>query len=514
MKDKEKNEDKEQRILYDTVELTPENCTISPATGDLADAVEGASLIVKVDAAHLDYVNRNYYKYITSSVRTAAKSWLKPFNLPVLPVEGNHYMGTEPVGRVIDYEIVDIEGVTDPDVPSSKLVLTLHITDPDAVQKVKDRRYLTVSVGSVPLKIVCSICHKDVPLRWPWDDECEHERGQEYDGEVCFWHVFIERYSEVSFVNNPADSSPNHASQVVSHSPGDRDNSTVTMDAEKLSAFYWESYDGIMDEIEKAEEISDVRLTTKKRAKLSTKKFAGPKKSFPLIDEAHVLAAFNILQKYEGSGDKTELKTKILDTAKIFKMGEMKINKDSEKEALLIDNLQGDAMEQKKLEDLQTQISDSEVKITGLTTEISQKDADIKQKDEEIVALQKKVDAFEAVEKQETVDSLFELKVKYNSEDLKDYFEEEDEAKKTKLANTFKDSLKEKSSDELRFAVDTLTSVQEKEIVEDDEVNLDDAAKDKDGNVIPADKKLDDGEDKDKDKDIDPIDAQLNSKIL
>ena len=86
-------------------------------------------------------------------------------------------------------------------VPSLFIKLTLHITDPDAAQKVLDGRYSTVSIGAETNSATCSICGQDIVQ----SGFCGHWRGNTYDGEVCRWILGDLWFQEVSFVNVPAD---------------------------------------------------------------------------------------------------------------------------------------------------------------------------------------------------------------------------------------------------------------------------------------------------------------------
>jgi len=91
---------------------------------------------------------------------------------------------------------------------SSYVRLQIAITDPVAVQKVLDKRYLTGSVGGRANKAVCSISGADLAKeteagRPPLS---KYRRGQVYKGKLAFVDMQDISFKEYSFVNQPADS--------------------------------------------------------------------------------------------------------------------------------------------------------------------------------------------------------------------------------------------------------------------------------------------------------------------
>jgi hypothetical protein len=81
------------------------------------------------------------------------------------------------------------------------IVIIPEVTSEDAIEKVLDGRYLTVSVGATTDSAYCNICGKDI-INEGW---CEHEKGQVYDGSVCGWIVGNLWFDECSWVAVPAD---------------------------------------------------------------------------------------------------------------------------------------------------------------------------------------------------------------------------------------------------------------------------------------------------------------------
>ncbi len=159
-------------------------------------------------ASHSDkLINDRIYK--PSELQKLGDTYLHPYPKPVLL---HHNDDSEPVGRIIDAEYVPAAnwqhaqallgtGVQLPANASGALLLKAHITDPDAIQKIEDGRYMTVSIGFSAASLKCSICGQD----WVSAGPCEHEFGQMYDGKLAFGIPEDMQAMEISFVNVPAD---------------------------------------------------------------------------------------------------------------------------------------------------------------------------------------------------------------------------------------------------------------------------------------------------------------------
>jgi len=181
------------------------------------------SLLITVDATHAGYVNRNGFCYDSGAMSYAVSQdvWIKPFEKPLLK---NHDMESEPLGRVSASRYIktsETEGFTQLDV---------KVTDKEAIQKIIDGRYLTVSTHGAPMEdapaelqyVKCSICGTNILTADEW---CGHMRGNVYENEKtgkeekCFWTIGAMDYKEVSIVNAPADyRSEEGAAQIVSYS--------------------------------------------------------------------------------------------------------------------------------------------------------------------------------------------------------------------------------------------------------------------------------------------------------
>jgi len=158
-----------------------------------SDEDEQDSLIKPIEAIHA-ITTSNYTTYTANELRKSVNSWLTPYNKPVL----THHESRkgEPIGRVQEASFISN---TKNGRPAHKLIV--EITDPEAIQKIEDGRYSTVSVGGSADKAICSICETD----WVSEGWCSHSPGSEYEDQVA--HLIFKEldFKEVSFVNVPAD---------------------------------------------------------------------------------------------------------------------------------------------------------------------------------------------------------------------------------------------------------------------------------------------------------------------
>lgn len=172
---------------------------------DSGDVKVGSSLICNVTASHAGTLINNRI-YPPDEMQKGIRSWTSPYKKPVLV---NHDSDSSPVGRVIKAKYIKTQRgmsgdqykpLLNPSDGYGYTDLTVKITDPEAIQKILDGRYETVSVRMNTDHAYCSICNSD------WTDEpCEHDPGKKYDGKLAYITTGKLNYSEVSFVNIPAD---------------------------------------------------------------------------------------------------------------------------------------------------------------------------------------------------------------------------------------------------------------------------------------------------------------------
>ena len=187
-------------------------------------------LYVEANLTHSDKLI-NSRIYFRDKVAAGVGSWTSPFFKPVTRhhEEGETYL--DPIGRVLNAEYIDTIDTLGPDFfrfkdvrsEESRLMLAkmvagkslqdkgfpgtgyikgyLDITDKEAIEKVMDLRYLTLSIDFQTDARICSVCGTD----WIKEGMCEHMPGSMSDGEFVYHMTGNMRYNGVSFVNTPAD---------------------------------------------------------------------------------------------------------------------------------------------------------------------------------------------------------------------------------------------------------------------------------------------------------------------
>lgn len=157
------------------------------------------ALHVQIEAIHAGKTKNNMF-YSSEKLRgdalmsSGVHSWVYPYNKPML-THHNQYDG-EPVGRIIEAQFA-----TTTNANREGVIVKAEIVDKDAMTKVLDGRYKTVSIGAETDAAICSICGRDVIK----DGYCGHWPGETYDNEKCFFMAGNIWFCELSFVNVPAD---------------------------------------------------------------------------------------------------------------------------------------------------------------------------------------------------------------------------------------------------------------------------------------------------------------------
>ncbi len=156
------------------------------------------SIFPKIEAIHVGITkNKTFYPAASLkgdfSSKSGVYSWVLPYRKPML-THHNQY-GGEPIGRVKNAIFAK-----ETQAGKEGLMITAEITDSEAIEKVLDGRYFTVSIGAETSSAICSICGVNRVEEW-----CDHRKGKTYDGKECYWIIGEMWFSELSFVNIPAD---------------------------------------------------------------------------------------------------------------------------------------------------------------------------------------------------------------------------------------------------------------------------------------------------------------------
>ncbi|WP_422661766.1 hypothetical protein ACK8P5_25770 (plasmid) [Paenibacillus sp. EC2-1] len=149
-------------------------------------------LRVTVEGIHTG-MTKNLTFYPGTALEASVPTWTTPHYKPVLK---NHNSYTEPLGRIVSADYVE-STLTD----KYNVRLILELTDEDAIDKVLDGRYLTLSVGGSANKVNCSVCAKNIVE----EGFCGHYRGRKYETKTAHWIIGEYTGDEISFVNMPAD---------------------------------------------------------------------------------------------------------------------------------------------------------------------------------------------------------------------------------------------------------------------------------------------------------------------
>lgn len=178
---------------------------------EVVESVDSAKrtkgLIVEVAAIHVG-ATANFNYYTEEALEGSISSWTEPYGKPVIL---NHDPFSESVGRVIAARMDTGEEGT------PFIRLQAAITSPEAIQKVKDKRYLTGSVGGKADEARCTICDSDWAAKEARGPACAHRKGKVYEGKVAFLKLQKVKFHEYSWVNMPADEN----SQVLSMTESD-----------------------------------------------------------------------------------------------------------------------------------------------------------------------------------------------------------------------------------------------------------------------------------------------------
>lgn len=456
--------------IFDSFELK-----IPKITKDLKDSIEGnKALTVKVYATHGGYVNGNKYFYTIESMKDSAETWIKPFPKPVLV---HHNDESDPIGRVIDSKF-DFINTNRKNKPKSHILLTLRITDKNAIEKIIDGRYMTVSVGSRPTSAICNICDNDIAK----DGPCSHKRGNEYDGKVCYWTINLKEYTEVSFVNKPADEyqkglesteysdlnkeddfdfaidinkaefyledAENDNKDIVSEEKNMEENPDLNLNLENVDGTWTQDdldmVQWLIDQMANDSDLKDAALTTAARKKLSSKVFCAPNRAFPVNDCLHYKVALSYLNRYKGSGDKEKIRACIERRGKALGCpSTVSKTKDEQKDS----TMENEQKYKDEIEQLKTQLSNLQKDYDKIKSEKDGLEAKLSDKSKDIEKLNDEIIKYQAEKHSNLVDKIYNLRVKLGKNDVKDLVDEKIKVYKENLAKRTNESLNDTISD-------------------------------------------------------------------
>lgn len=161
------------------------------------ESAEGSALVVEIAAIH-EGLTANYNNYSASELAASLETWTDPYPRPVIT---NHDVSNEALGRIMQAKMAKDNGL-------ETIMLQAAIRDAQAIEKFRDQRYLTGSVGGKAEAAICSICGVDwvKASATSFELPCEHKRGSLYKGKLAFLDIKGINWKEYSMVNTPADS--------------------------------------------------------------------------------------------------------------------------------------------------------------------------------------------------------------------------------------------------------------------------------------------------------------------
>lgn len=370
-----------------------DNKRVDTLKDDIAHGNTGVSLDVIADVSVAGWYNLNKMFYLPTDFMNTTTYWTSPFPKPVQMHHDDH---RDPIGRVMAAKFIDMSGdyaklppvktLLSPDAPFDakrkaaimmmniqksddqytglgRMRAHLKITDPDAIQKLIDGRYLTLSSGYSPKNgVFCSTCGANLMEGDAWEP-C-HVPGEvdEETGVETAWIPINMGWNEVSYVNHPAvqmcqnikvgsaemdsvlnkverkdgrvpeissssaysdehgvyslksNKTWNLQDQIIDLISDDNKDNTVIEKTKgtEVVDFVPEDFDQLTDYLNLAKVLEEMgmvdrKLSTEQRKKLKAGTFCGPSRSFPCPDCSHVRAARRMLSRYKGPGDKKKI---------------------------------------------------------------------------------------------------------------------------------------------------------------------------------------------------------------
>lgn len=156
--------------------------------------VDDESLIVEIEGIH-DVLTRNNTLYTAKCLKESIPYWTAPYERPVI-MHHNEKDG-KIIGRVKAANL--ISSVKKPN--SSALEFITNIGDEQGKKGILNGTLSTVSISGFSTDITCSICGTNIAE----EGACEHEKGEMYDGKLCYWQINQIEPKELSFVIVPSD---------------------------------------------------------------------------------------------------------------------------------------------------------------------------------------------------------------------------------------------------------------------------------------------------------------------
>lgn len=184
-----------EHVGYEFLSVQQNNSNINNLLeSNIQTYIDDNSLMVDIEAIH-SKLTRNFTYYTPECLKDSVPYWTNPYERPVI-MHHNEKDGRI-IGRVKSVEYK--ETGTRNNLPA--LIFTANIGDEEGKKGIKNGTLSTVSISAIAHDLRCSICGTNIAEQ----GMCCHEKGEEYDGELCYWIVNKMEPKEVSYVIVPSD---------------------------------------------------------------------------------------------------------------------------------------------------------------------------------------------------------------------------------------------------------------------------------------------------------------------
>lgn len=184
------------------------NLTESAALAAPQQLISPDSLMVEIEGIHANTLTINDTMYSSACLKKSIPYWTSPYERPVI-MHHNEDDG-QIVGRVKSAEIIDSKRSG-----TEAIKFTCNIGDEAGIKGVKNGTLSTVSIGAMAFDARCSICGNNVA-----ECDCGHEKGEIYNGKLCYWIIEDMVPKEISYVIVPSDK---YALTMKVYKPGKKD---------------------------------------------------------------------------------------------------------------------------------------------------------------------------------------------------------------------------------------------------------------------------------------------------
>lgn len=174
----------------------------------------GKGAVIVSEVMHTDLVNLNNRSYMTKGMGDSVTTFFYPHFTPFLMHHdsgGGMFggdssllaVGSNIFGKFFKRKVETTNGTASGYIKVATFIgENTKIGDTLAIDAIRSRQLLTLSIGSrvSDENYRCSICDLSI-----YNEECEHNIGKDYDGEMCYAKIYSPFFREYSAVYNPSD---------------------------------------------------------------------------------------------------------------------------------------------------------------------------------------------------------------------------------------------------------------------------------------------------------------------